>query len=172
MYFIFAFFSIFFEFVKAMEPTIGARKRKRTDRYGDLGDSSSSNMDDMLEAIDESTSMNNEDSDHVDLSESSTDVSNRESVEKSTFKENGSQKSLERQLARIEAKANQMHSLLIQIQRACISNATSSLLESDRIDELPITSEEMLNKFEVDLSQDSYRKKIVSVSGIQILFLF
>lgn len=146
-----------------MDNGTSPRKRKKPDRYGD----SSKNMDDMLDAIDQSPTSNNnnnkdKDKDYVDLSESSSDVLNSEAIEKNTFEENGSQKSLGRHLARFEAKINQMHLLLIQIQRACISNATTSLLDLDHIDELPLVSQDMLNKFESDLSQDSYRQKIVS----------
>lgn len=146
-----------------MEEKTDSRKRRKVNRYG-VGDSSG-NMDDIIEAIDQTktTTTENEDTDYVDLSESSSDVSNSEPVEKTTFEKNGSQKLQERRLARFEAKLDKMHSLLIQIQRACNLTVTSSLLESNRIDELPLVSEEILNKFELDLSQDSYRQKIVSI---------
>lgn len=136
-----------------------SRKRNKPDRYGNT----SENMDAVFELIDKSTSTKNTDNDVVDLPGLSIDVSNSGTDEKSTFEVNGSQKPLERKLARFEAKIDQMHMVLIQIQRACISNATTSLLELDDIHELPLVSEEMLNKFELDLSQESYRQKIVSM---------
>lgn len=150
-----------------MDNGTASRKRKKTERFGDT----SENMDDLLDEINQSTTTttksNNEDIDVVNLSEStSSNVSNSESIGKITFEENGSQKSLDRHLARLEAKINQMHSLLIQIQRACISSAVSSLNkmnELDRINEIPLETEELLDKFELDLSQESYRQKIVSI---------
>lgn len=148
------------------------RKRKKTDRYGENSDE---NMDGMFDAIDKSLEAIDKDDDKDDdyvapSSKSSSDVSASESVEKTTFKENGSPNLLNRQLARLEVKINQMHLLLIQIQRASISNVTSSLSELDRILELPLQTVDMLNKFEVDLCQDSYRKKIVSISNLHTKF--
>lgn len=123
----------------------------------------------MLDAIDQSNASDKnskKDADYVaseSESESASDVSNSESIEKSKFKENGSQTALERQVCRIEAKINQLHLVVMQIHRASISNVTSSLLELDRFAELPLKSEEMLNKFELDLADVSYREKIVSI---------
>lgn len=127
-------------------------------------------MDAMFDAIDQSKEKNDKDDDYVASSDSSSDVSNSESIEKNSFEENGSQMLLGRQFCRLEAKIDQLHLLVVQIQRASIANLTSSTLELDRIPELPLTSEEMLNKFEFDLSQDSYRQKIVSVQ--EMLFLY
>lgn len=149
-----------------MESDSKKRKTIKPNRYGE----SSKNMDDMFDAIkkktpintDNNDSDNEKDGDYIASSQSSSDTSNSESVEKTTFKENGSQKSLERQMCRLEAKVNQMHLVVIQIHRACVLNVTSSSLELDRVPELPLKSEEMLNKFELDLSQNAYRQKIVS----------
>lgn len=148
------------------------RKRKRPDRYGE----SKENMDDMFEEIDNQSTPSkdkdedddykekDEDDDYIDLSGSTHNVSNSEPFEKFTWMNTKDefQEPQERQYARIEAKLNQIHSLLIQIQRTCISNATTSLLELERIPELPLATEVSLNKFELDLSEDSYRQKIVS----------
>lgn len=127
------------------------RKKRKPDRYG----ATNKNMDDLFDSIDRTTPSDDEDdADNVDLSNS----------EKITTQKDEFQKP-ERQFARFEAKLNQIHLLLIQIQRACISDATTSLLELERIPELPLPSEESLDKFELDLSEDSYRQKIVSTGN-------
>lgn len=158
---IYSFFSIFFSKKVIMETVENPRKRNKPNRY----DESCGNIYDMFKEIDQSTPSNDIeiDGDYVYLSDSLSDASNSRSFESTTFEKNGFQKPQERQYARFEAKLNQIHQLLIQIQRARISNATASLLESERIPELPLTSEESLNKFELDLSEHSYRQKIVSI---------
>lgn len=132
-------------------PDNNRRKKQKTNRY------SGENMDSMFEKINNSTAADDKDDDDDDFvaTAHSSSASSSESVERNTFNENGPSVSLNRQLARLEAKIN-------QIQRASISNVTSSLMQSDRVDELPLQTEETLNKFETDLSQDAYRKKIVS----------
>lgn len=138
------------------------RKRKKPTRLGE----SDENMDDLFDQIDrrESTKSDDKDEDYANLSRTSSEVSISGSIETATLEKNGYQKSTERQLARIEAKLDEMHKVLIQIQRASISGATTSLMESENIPELPLTSVESLDKFEQDLSDEAYRKKIVSNS--------
>lgn len=135
------------------------RLRKQPDRYGE----SSKNLDDMFDVVDQTTPKD-KDSDFVASDEQLSDDSNSGPPEKSPFKENGSQNAhtVQTQMARIEAKLNEMYSIVVKIHRASISNAISTEIESENIQELPLTSDESLQKFENDLSEQVYRKKIVS----------
>lgn len=144
------------------------RQRNQPNRYGE----SSKNMDHMFKDIDEATS-NGNDPDFLQSNEQQSDDSGSPdsgSPEKIPFKENGSQSSVQKQMARLEAKLNEMHSILMQIHRACISNVVSTQMESENVQELPLTSDASLNKFEQDLTQKSYRQKIVSKRNLNICF--
>lgn len=134
------------------------RQRKQTNRFGE----SSTNMDEMFDDIDERTSNSPKDDDFVPSDEQQSNVSHSGAPEAVPLKENDSQSVQQKQLARLEAKLNAMQSTLMQIHRACISNVVSTQMESENIQELPLTSDTSLNKFEQDLTQKSYRQKIVS----------
>lgn len=71
---------------------------------------------------------------------------------------------LERQVFRIEAKLNEMQSVMLQIQRMIISSSigVSASIRPEEFPELPLITEDSLNKFEKDLSEESYMKKVVS----------
>lgn len=81
--------------------------------------------------------------------------------------------SLERQVCRIEAKINQMQSTLSQLHRTIISSAVgvNAVPGPEQFPELPLDTEESMNKFETDLNEKSYRKKVVSVSIERVYFL-
>lgn len=145
------------------------RQRQQPNRFGE----SSKNMDHMFKDIDEATSNDNKDPDFVQSDEQPSDDDgspNSSSPEKIPFKENGSQSSVQKQMARVEAKLNEMHSILMQIHRACISNVVSTQMDSENVQELPLTSDASLNKFEQDLTQKPYRQKIVSKRNLNICF--
>lgn len=138
------------------------RQRKQTERYG----KSSQNMDAMFKDIDDTASTSHNDSDFVESDRQQSDISDSDQTEQIPLKDNGSKTTM--QMARLEAKLNEMHSILMQVHRACISNAVSTQIESENVHELPLTSDDSLNKFEQDLAQKSYREKIVSMNHFQI----
>lgn len=141
-----------------MAKQVAKRYRKQTDRYGDSG----KNMDDMFDDI-ETTSNGRKDSNFVETDEQQSDISDSGSpTEKIPFNENGFQNAVQKQLARFEIKLTEIYSTVIQIHRSCISNVVSTQMESENVDELPLTSDASLNKFEQDLAEQSYRQKIVS----------
>lgn len=65
-------------------------------------------------------------------------------------------------MARFEVKLNEMFAIVMKIHRACISNAVSTQMETENVPELPLETDESLNKFELNLAQRPYREKIVS----------
>lgn len=69
-----------------------------------------------------------------------------------------------RMIARIEAKVNQVHNVLLQLQRMMISSqiAGSEIDASSQLQELPLQTVESLSKFEADLGVVTYRKQVVS----------
>lgn len=69
-----------------------------------------------------------------------------------------------RMIARIEAKVNQVHNVLLQLQRMMISSqiAGSETDASSQLQELPLQTVDSLNKFEADLGVVTYRKQVVS----------
>lgn len=93
---------------------------------------------------------------------------------KNLFVVNGSQKSssngLEKQVCRIEAKINQIHSTLLQLHRAFISSTigVNASAGTEQFPELPIATEESMNKFEQDLCEISYHEKVVSMISVLI----
>lgn len=124
------FLKIYFFSKKIMEQK--KRKRKKPDRLGE----NSKNMDYLFDNVDETALSKNEDVDFVDSAESDISIDSRS--EKNPFKENGSENLLRNQMARLEAKLNQMFSILVQIQHACISNVVSTQMELENIQELPL----------------------------------
>lgn len=72
------------------------------------------------------------------------------------------QKGLEKQVCRIEAKLNQMQSVMLQIQRMVISSSVADTPRPEEFPELPLLTEDAINKFESDLNEKSYKKNIVS----------
>lgn len=160
-----------------MKPDNQKRKRQKTDKYGSTDEG---NMDKQFEEIDQ----RKKDDDYVpgtsDESESdesgsdesgsggsesgisakSESLSNQCPKKNASPNESGSKFS--RQLSRMEAKIDQMRSIVDKIHRAHISNVVSSSV-LDKVAELPLTSREMLDKFDADLSDARYRQKIVSI---------
>lgn len=114
---------------------------KRTTKQPDRYGSCSTNLDDMFDDADNSCN------------------------------EHGSHNAFQRQMAPVEVKLNGLFSIVMQIHRANISNAVSTQMESENVPELPLKSDDSLNKFELDLAQNLYREKIVS-HEILIFFQF
>lgn len=143
------------------------RIRKQPNRYGE----SSENMDDLFDDIEQTTPID-KDSDYVANDEQPSDDSNSGPPEKSPIKENRSQNAhtVQTQMARIEAKLNEMFSIVVKIHRASISNVVSTEFEFENVQELPLKSDESLTKFEIDLSEQVYRQKIVSTRYSTVLF--
>lgn len=90
---------------------------------------------------------------------------------KKTLKTNESQKTtsdgLERQVCRLEVKVGQILSTLSQLHRAVVSSSigVNAVPGPEQFPELPLVTEESMDKFENDLCEnDSYRKKVVSVT--------
>lgn len=133
------------------------RLTKTPDRYGKR----TANMDGMFDDIDKSTS-NGKESTFVQSDDELLSDTSNSAPEKNLFKENGSQNALQRQMARVEVKLNEIFAIVMQIHRAHISDVVSTQIESENVPELPLKSDESLNKFELDLAQGSYRAKIVS----------
>lgn len=76
--------------------------------------------------------------------------------------------SLERQVCRIEAKLNNIQSTLSQLHRAIITSTIDSI-DENQFPELPLDTEDSMNKFEKDLCDKSFRKKAVSIMSILIV---
>lgn len=141
-----------------------SRVVKEPNRYGSTVNE---NMDSMFDAVRKSSS-NDDSFEIIELpgkSRQLSDASNSTSSsvpEKNPSKENGSQNALQRQMARLEVKLNEMFAIVMQIHRASVSNAVSAQMEIENVPELPLESDESLNKFELDLAQRPYRERIVS----------
>lgn len=142
------------------------RTTKQPDRYG----SCSTNLDDMFDDADKTTSKC-KDPDFQPTEEQSSDTSSSDASVKNPCNEHGSHNALQRQMARVEVKLNELFSIVMQIHRANISNAASTQMESENFPELPLKSDDALNKFELDLAQKLYREKIVSHDFFQFRFV-
>lgn len=92
-----------------------------------------------------------------------------------SFRDNGfpKQNVSDTQILRIEAKVNQIHKVLLHVQRMMMSLAAGSnnvimselVTEYPDLPEMPLKSVDSLENFEKDLSTSSYRKQAVSLCG-------
>lgn len=107
-----------------------------------------------------------ESTEEITSRQSESDFEPESADESDSFKENELSKRdnevHRRQMSRIEVKLDQIQTVVVQIQRMCITSKVGGQ-SVKQFSEIPLETVDQLEEFEAKLVRDEYRKDIVSI---------